>query len=382
MKKILFISHSSEPTGAPLTVYQIVSRLSKDKYETITIFPTEGRLIDYWKSKGLKYHIIYNPEISFSEISILKIPWLILRRICFFISLLVYLARENFDLVFVNSAVNVLSGFASFLLRKKVIWHIQETLPKTLKNRIKGFLIKWISDEIVLDSPTCKTILPNIFKHKNIQVIYNAVEIEKFKFKASKEEFAREIGLSINDKIILFVGFLHKRKGVDILIKSAFEILKHRKDVSFILVGEASESSKKFAKNIKDEVKSNNAEKKIFFPGFRDDIYKWLSIADIFVLPSRNESCPISLIEAMAAGKPIIATPVGCVEELLDYGKAGILVPVESEEELTRAIENLLDDEEKLKIISQNAGKRAEELFSMDKFINAFESIFEKVCSL
>lgn len=376
MKKILFVSHSSELTGVPLLTFSIIKNLSVKNYQINTIFPTEGETINLWKSHNFRYEIISNPEVSFTEISLLKFPYLIFKRIAFLLKLFLHIRKENYDIIYIHSAVNVIPGLAGFLLRKKIIWHINETFEAVGRNKIKGKIIGFVSDKIILASPSCQSIIPKTAL-KKCKLIYNAIDTELYKRAKYDESILQYFKIPNGSKIVLFVGYLSKRKGVDILVDAVKIISDKISNIYFILVGDVSNTSRDFVADTKKRIKDLQIDDKIIFAGFRNDIPAMMKICDVFILPSRNEACPISLIEAMASGKPIISTNVGCVNDLLDNGKAGIIISSESPYELSNAILDLINNKEKCIELSNYAARRAEDLFSIKKFIQSIEETIE-----
>ncbi len=379
MKKILFLSHSSGHTGSPVVLYDIVKNISGSEYKSLTIFPADDGITQLWEDNNIAYKIIKNPEISFKQIGINKYPWLIFNRISYFLKLFAVMCKNDFDVIYINSAVNVLGGIIGWILRKKVIWHLHESFMPTGINKIKGGVIGFCSSKIIFASPTCKNLIPSKY-HSKSEVIFNGVDIKRFTLpNENSVSLLESFGINKENILIIFIGYLSKIKGIDTLIESA-KILSQKNDrIKFLIVGDTPETSKEYGKYIRDLVNDYNLNDRVIFSGFRKDIPELLKISDIFVLPSRNEACPVCLIEAMAAGKPIIATCVGCVEELIDYGKAAIMISPENPEELADKILLLINDKSKCKEISQYAQSRAKDFFDKDIFIKSILSILKKI---
>jgi glycosyltransferase involved in cell wall biosynthesis len=112
------------------------------------------------------------------------------------------------------------------------------------------------------------------------------------------------------------------------------------------------------------------------FLGHRDDIGAALNAADIFALPSRTEASPNAVIEAMAAGLPVVATAVGGVPELVAHGETGLLVPVEDAAAFARALLQLMDDPAAAERMGVTARRRAVERHSFDRMTRAFEQLY------
>ena len=118
------------------------------------------------------------------------------------------------------------------------------------------------------------------------------------------------------------------------------------------------------------------AKLKVRFLGTRSDIPELLYQADMFVLSSDCEGLPLVLLEAMAAGVPVIATAVGGVPEVLGYGKYGILVPPGNAEALAKAIVELAKDEKKRAELSEQGRKIAVERFDIRNTVKEYEKLY------
>ncbi len=111
------------------------------------------------------------------------------------------------------------------------------------------------------------------------------------------------------------------------------------------------------------------------FLGFRDDVNRLLHASDIFVLSSRNEAMPVCVLEAMAAGKPIVATNVDAMMNVLEEGRLGIITPPEHPTELAEGILELLGDEEKRRTMSSLAKEKVLTHHQPEKVHSAIEQI-------
>ncbi len=154
-----------------------------------------------------------------------------------------------------------------------------------------------------------------------IKVLPTGIHLNKFenvnieKVNKLKEEF------KINsEKIILFVGMLTERKGVDKVIKISSQLLDEGHNIKTILVGDA-HGENVFRKNVQERHRE-----KIIFAGGRKEIPEFMKLAHILLLPSEGEGLPGVVMEAMASGLPVVATEEGCTPDLIENGKEGFLV--------------------------------------------------------
>lgn len=200
---------------------------------------------------------------------------------------------------------------------------------------------------------------------KKALVIYNGIPIE------GKEE--------VNNKYdLILVGSMRSNvKGIDILLKAIKIIDNHININKVAIVGDGI---------LKDELinlrNSLELENKVDFLGNRKDINNLLEQSKIFVLPSRWEGLPISLLEAMSKAKPIISSNVGGIPEIIEDGKTGILVEPENEIDLAKAIERLLDDYEYAKNLGENAYNVVKNKFSIEIYNDNLYNLYNNLLKM
>lgn len=188
-----------------------------------------------------------------------------------------------------------------------------------------------------------------------------------------KREVAKELAIPEHQKIVLFVGRLVPEKGVFVLTEAAEKICEQRNDVCFLFAGGGTSMDR-----LKKIVRANHLEDNFRFLGWRGDIDRLMQIADVFVLPTYYfEGLPVSILEAMACGKPVVATKHrGCEDAVVD-GQTGFLIPVKQVDPLVDKLLLLLDDEQLERQMGQAGRQRVEQYFDLgyctEKIIEALE---------
>ena len=274
------------------------------------------------------------------------------------------LLTQNFDIIHSHipgHAHAILAGFASKI---KKIRHIHTThCPWTDGYRSKlgvyGYyfakytyipLLFKIVDKVIAITPWEIEFLIKYGCDKNkIVVIPNGMS-DIFYKKIDNNDFRKRLGISNNNKLVLFFGRLNITKGVDKLIQVAQEITSRRKDIYFVFRGPDEgvkylvESASKKNKNI--ILVKETREKK--------EIAKTYQSADVYVLPSYREGLPLTLFEAMASGLPVIASPVNGIPYEIKEPNNGFLVRYGDIDNLKKRILQILDDKKLAKKISEN----------------------------
>jgi glycosyltransferase involved in cell wall biosynthesis len=130
---------------------------------------------------------------------------------------------------------------------------------------------------------------------------------------------------------------------------------------------------------IAQEIGRRKLEKQIRFLGSRADIPRLLQAADIFLLTSISEGIPLTVIEAMAAGLPVVATRVGGVPEIVQEGHTGFLAPAGDDEQLSAAIKRLVDNASLRQKMGAAGRSRAETTFADDRFVDSYQCLYEQM---
>lgn len=236
---------------------------------------------------------------------------------------------------------------------------------------------------IVLNSADAVIALTNHMKgmlqkscSKNISIIPNSLNVEKFRL-ASKGVNQERLRIEKEDGIVLFVGTLNPVKGVKYLIEAFKEINLNVPKTRLLLVGDGPER-----RNLEDIVNDNGLQEKINFIGRvgNDDVPKYMSIADVFVLPSLSESFGMVNLEAMACGLPIVATRVDGVPEVVKDGENGFLVEPGNPGQIAAKVIFLLKNDEAREKMGRVNKEKAKE-YSLEKIIEKIEKIYSEVLS-
>jgi glycosyltransferase involved in cell wall biosynthesis len=173
------------------------------------------------------------------------------------------------------------------------------------------------------------------------------------------------------DRAVLLVpARLDPLKGHEIL----FEAVRSLERVQVILAGDGQERTR--LERLADEL---GLSARVTFLGFRDDMPRLLACADVVVLPSLREGLPLALLEAMATGKPVVATAIGGTDEAVEDGITGFLVPPGDAGALAAAVERALDDPAEAQRRAAAGAERVASLFTADQMVKRTEALYEEL---
>jgi glycosyltransferase involved in cell wall biosynthesis/peptidoglycan/xylan/chitin deacetylase (PgdA/CDA1 family) len=170
---------------------------------------------------------------------------------------------------------------------------------------------------------------------------------------------------------IAMVACLREEKRIDVLIAAVPPILARYPDVEFLIVGDGARRDQ-----LESLARRTGVSDRVRFLGHRDDVPTVLGQADLFVLPSRSEAFPNAVMEAMAAGLPVVATAVGGIPELVAEGRTGRLVPPGDSDALGGALLDLLDRPDRAAEFGRAGRRIIQEGYSYDRMVEQFETLY------
>ena len=238
---------------------------------------------------------------------------------------------------------------------------------------LKHLTTKYVAiSEIVKQYAVSELKIPSA----QIEVIHNAIDTQRFALTAiDKKAKLQELGIPNKRKIVTTVGNILVSKGQVYLIEAAKEVVKDFPDTHFLIVGDTLREPE-LATCLKEKVGAKKMQDKISFTGERTDIPEILSITDVFVLPSLWEGLPVALLEAMAAGIPVIATSVGGNQEVVADNVSGLLIPPKDPQILAQRIKELLGNPEKAERMGAKGQRIIQDFFSIDRMARKYEQLY------
>jgi len=201
--------------------------------------------------------------------------------------------------------------------------------------------------------------------------IHSGVDVKQYmQPNGNNVEKRRSLGLDQNGNVVGFVGWLLPIKGPGYLLKAMEHIWQEYPETALVFVGKGD-----LDMDLRAQALQVSANGKVKFLGWRDDIGEIMSVFDMLVLPSLNEGMGRVLVEAMAAGKPVVASRVGGIPDLVRHGETGYLVPPADEKALADGIKKLLDDPGKAWEMGQNGKKHCQQ-FSLEAMIEKLDDLY------
>jgi glycosyltransferase involved in cell wall biosynthesis len=216
------------------------------------------------------------------------------------------------------------------------------------------------------------TIAREKIRPQLIRVIYNGIDVTKFNSSnGSSSEWRRVLGIPKESFLVSFVGRFGPEKGISFLLKGFSEAVRHVKNLHLILVGDGP-----LKEQLRHEISSQNLLKSVTMIGWSDDVASLLKTVDLLVLPSLNEAFGLVLLEAMAAGVPVIGTSVGGIPEVIHHGKTGLLVPPGSPEAIATSIVWIHENPEAVQRMITQARDMVNDRFTSKAMARSIEKVY------
>lgn len=381
-KRLLIVAHSAFQGGGELCLDSLLRRLDLRKYQATVVFPWEGPMADsarclgfnvvirhlnwwmcwvlsFWYFKSLFYHTIPN------------IVWLTR-----------YIRRHRIDLVYTNTSLIFEAAVAARLAGVPHIWHIHEVLQRgnvtapVLPLWLIKKLIGWLSRRIIFESNASRKVFEAGRPNPKCDVVYNCVRFPDVAAASDPGEARRRLGFGEEAQVVSFIGQFTERKNPLLLVRSAARIAERTK-FRFLFVGEGplhAELQETIAKLALDDCCR-------ILP-FQNDVTWVLAATDVLVLPSRQESFGLVLVEAAAFGKPVIATRTEGPCEIVEDEVTGFLVTSDDEAELAQRLIDVFSPRVDRQRMGQAAAERARALFSAAEYAGRIERIVDEVLAV
>jgi glycosyltransferase involved in cell wall biosynthesis len=361
---VLFIIKPERSAGAEMVLVEVAKHLSTDRFRVICglltpdmeqIVPAHFSRVDF-RMPGLN-------------------GWVWLR---FFFHLCWVIYRHRVDAIYVNSYIpGNYSRLAAALMQVPIVidhWH-----GFTRFNQKRRFICRFLSRFTDLSLAVSREVKDYLVSEiglnpVKVRVVENGVDIAAIDAARPRAEMRQELGLPEGAAVIGLVGRLdHWGKGHRELF-AAMGNLKDRYPVHALIVGGGRRESE--VEQLSDGLDLTG---KVHFLGQRRDVPDLLHAMDIFVLPSYSEGISLALLEAMAAGLPVVASAVGGNPEVVTDGETGLLIPPRDAEALAGAMERLLADPAWAKAMGENARRHVETNYSLERLGREIRAIYEEL---
>ncbi|WP_094549493.1 glycosyltransferase family 4 protein [Petroclostridium xylanilyticum] len=369
--KILYLINSLGLGGAENLLVTTLKHLDRKRFQVdVCCLRRSEPLKQEIENMNIKIYDFKAPPFKISDIKIMVYCIKKLRKL---------VKEEKYDIVHTHLyESSIIARFATFGLKTRIVTTIHSTDPWLESTALKDKIKKYIEYFSLKVKPTVNIAISKAVKHyylknfeflkKDIRLVYNFIDYDKFKY-------AHKAKLNIDSakKVVLTIARFYEEKGHIYLIKAFYKLITEYKvdDYILLLVGGGP-----LLEQVRDLCSELCISEKVVFLEERKDIPNILHYSDVFVLPSLYEGFGIAIVEAMAANKPVIATTVGGVPEIIEDGVNGLLVPPGNVEALTQSMLKLIRNQQLKQKLIENAAIKVKDMFSAEINVKKIEKIY------
>lgn len=398
MKKIsiLYLDNSFTFGGAIISLCHLLRGIDKTKYRPVVVTgqPEDATkkyfdgLTTFNNRIKLKWHnnIVYCLVMSlpFSRIKIVKKVIEIVRFIYWM--MFVYLPeayeyykigkRYNIDLVHLNNILgSQLPGImAAKLLGVPCVAHLRDFERVSLSCRFYAGLI---DHHIAISNSIKDNLLKLGVRPEKITVVYDAVDLNEFDYGRDVRVLKDEFAVANGQLLFGIFGRIIAWKGIKEFVNAALLVIKEVPRARAYVVGDVSDGNESYLTEVKSLAEKIGISDKIVFTGYREDVADLMKLMNVVVLASITpEPFGMVVIEAMAIGKPVVATRAGGPLDSVVDGETGFLVPVKDIEKMAGSIIKLLENPGIAEEMGRKGRKRVEEIFCKERYANQVEKVY------
>lgn len=370
--KILHVAATSTG-GIGLNLLMLARHINKERFELSFALPRDSHFFDEIAKEGVN---VFPLEIDRNPFR--------LRNIIGFFKVLKIIREISYDIVHTHTSVGGIIGrFAARLNGTPLVlwtihgWAFDYPYGGSIRRRFFLMIEKIMdrfTDHYVAISENMKEVGVNagITDTGKIDVIYHGIELKEY---PAQELIRNRVGIKNDGNIIIgTVGRLEPQKAVNVLIQAVALVKNRHPHIKLLLVGDGP-----LREDLENLAGTLNMGNDVIFTGWRPDAGDYIACMDIFSLSSLWEGFGIVLLEAMSLAKPIVATKVGGVPEIVMDGKGGILVPPGRPDELAAGILHLLGNPDIRREMGYFNKERVNTVFGLKTMIERYEVMYERL---
>ena len=368
-KRILYVTpFGGMDKGGQVSLFHLINNLNTDNYTPLLVTSNEGELVE--RVKKLGHEVFYRSFGSIKPKRLLNI----LSDIAWLVKLV---NREKIAIMHTDHARDTFHAtIASIITGVPVIWHVRVTTPNRPLDMFNKLFVRKI---IGISNAVNDRFIGFLYKpHKFIKIL-NGVDFKNFNIEEKVIANLKNIFNGGEDVLIVTSGTqIVKRKGVDDFLQSAAQLLAEGVRAKFLIIGEGSPDD---WNRVEGLISSLNVSGSVKLLGYRNDVPAILLSSDIVVIASHENfegGCQRLALEAMVAGKPLVATNIKGMKEIVNKNTA-LFIPEQSPKEMAGSIKKLLQDKELRSTLGIEAKKMAYEMLDIKFNVSKIEKLYESL---
>lgn len=390
MPTILHICYPVKLYGAEQSLLLLVEGLARKGYCSVVVVPHSGPLVE--RLEALNVPVVYVPlrpwltnyhtGIKRKLYNLYHLPFLFRATL----ALIKIIRHYQVDLVHTVNSVVFDGALAAAVAGVPHVWHIREAIEPggflkfSFGLKVARSLMKLFSGRVIVISKAIGHFYLNTSNDANkIRIIYNGIDLSLIDDNSDPKDIRQILGIPLTAKVVGMVGQMRSWKRQEDFLRAAAMIKQFVPDTFFLVAGGDPDAPDEYTRSMRRLSAELGLEEQIKWLGFHDKIGQIFKAMDLFVLPSETEAFGRVIIEAMALSKPVVATTVGGIPEIVVDGVTGLLVPPRSPEKLAEAIIKILKDPHLSATMGQAGRQRVEQNFTVEKYIDNVIAVYQEL---
>ena len=378
-----YIETGSSITGGPRVAYNLMKVLDRNRYRPIAITNKEGELAQWLRDAGVTVHILtQSKRIGEDDGGTLKGGRL--SQLMAAIDLYRFnrkaarvLKAEGAQVLWVRNVKGVLlTGLAARRLRIPLIWDIGMEKPsRGMMRRLHNYAFRTAARVVTEGS----FVAPSIFDPQQLAQFGSKITVNTPALAPERVQVVRRDHMTASDPAgrfrMLSIATVNERKNQMMLLRAVHQLIGRFPRIHLRIAGPATDTD--YEQQLKAYIAENDLGEHVELLGWRSDIPELLHGSDLFTLTSRVEGIPQSILEAMYARVPIIATAAGGVPDVVEDDVTGRLIAIDDERVYVDALADCLTHPEKLSRYAEAAYRKACETITTEQWYRRYEAIFD-----
>lgn len=367
--------------GSPVVPYNLSKTLTK-RGHNVTIFTSDYKVGQEWINSSpnikvfpfktrlnLKKLLITPSMLKFAKEGLKEFDVIHMHNYRTFQNIVVHHYAKKYGVPYVLQAHGSLPRS---MTKQKLKWIYDMVFGyRVLKNASKVIAVSQIEVEQYMDMGV---------PYEKIAIIPNGIDLYEYSNLPPRGYFRKKFDIEDNEKIVLYLGRIHRIKGIDILIDAFENIVKKLNNIRLVIVG----PDDGYLDKIKHLIETKNLKNNILLTGplYGNDKIEAYIDSDVYVLPSRYEIWGMTILEAYACGIPVIASKVGGLKELVLDEVTGLLFTPENIGQLVKSLLFILDDNIRAEKIGEKGNQFAKENFTIEKVVDRLEVLYKEIATI
>jgi glycosyltransferase involved in cell wall biosynthesis len=363
--RLLQITHDLDLGGLQQVVYNLCRTIDRTRFDvSVLCLREKGRFAPDVEALGIPVLQLEQKTNGVDYLAFTKVARL--------------LKALQIDVIHTHNTQPFIDGTIGALIgRVRTIVHTDHA--RSFPDKTRYMVAEWAMSQFAYrvvgcsDHTSKQLVAYEKISPRKIRTIVNGIDGSRFDVSIDKSALRRELGIAAEGAVIGLAVRLSDQKGITFLLRAMPAILRQHPQTTLLIAGDGDLQA-----DLQAEARALGIAERVVFCGARKDIPQILKLLDLYVLPSKWEGLPMVILEAMAAGCPVVATDVGGNSSAVVNGKTGVLVPAQDPEALATAVATVLGSQQTRLAYAASGRARFLEKFTAEKMTRQYERLYRR----